>query len=115
MRIYLETTMFNFPFVPDLPDYRHLKADTQKVFGLIRERKHEPYTSLLALQELRNTITGERRENMLYLIKEYHISVLALNDDVRRLAGLYVKEGAVPPWLSRRCTTPCLDYPQCAG
>ena len=54
MRVYFETTMFNFPFVPDKPGYAQLKTDTQKVFGLIRAGKLEPYTSLIALQELRD-------------------------------------------------------------
>jgi hypothetical protein len=42
MKIYLETTMFNFPFVPDKPGYAHLKADTQKVFDHIRMGLFEP-------------------------------------------------------------------------
>ncbi|MDR2619088.1 MAG: hypothetical protein LBC62_09485 [Treponema sp.] len=40
-KIYLETTMFNFPFVPDKPGYAILKADTKKVFDLIRAGKVE--------------------------------------------------------------------------
>jgi hypothetical protein len=45
LKIYLETTMFNFPFVPDKPGYSELKADTKKVFEQIRAGKYEPYTS----------------------------------------------------------------------
>ena len=51
-KIYLETTIFNFPFVNDAPE---LKADTIKLFDEIRAGKYEPYTSSYALDELGKT------------------------------------------------------------
>ena len=36
-KIYPETTMFNFPFVPDKPSYAELKADTGKKMSLDKE------------------------------------------------------------------------------
>ena len=97
MRVYLETTMFNFPFVPDKPGYTELKAQTLRVFELIKTGKFKPYTSLIALQELHDTDVKERRENMLRLIQEHDIAILSPDETSYRLAGLYVDEGAVPP------------------
>jgi hypothetical protein len=97
LKIYLETTMFNFPFVPDKPGYSELKAETKKVFEQIRTGKYEPYTSIYALEELNDTGQIERRENMLRLINEYSIIVLPADDRVEQLAALYIAEGAVPP------------------
>ncbi|MDR1470213.1 MAG: hypothetical protein LBT00_13090 [Spirochaetaceae bacterium] len=96
-KIYLETTMFNFPFVPDKPGYTELKADTGKVFALIKEGKYEPYTSLYALEELKDTEQMERRENMLNLVDEYGITILPADSRAEQLAALYIAEGAVPP------------------
>jgi hypothetical protein len=96
-KIYLETTMFNFPFVPDKPGYTELKTQTLEIFRLVKTGKLIPYTSLIALQELRDTDSPERQENMLAIVREYHISILSLDDSARRLAELYVNEGAVPP------------------
>jgi hypothetical protein len=96
-KICLETTMFNFPFVPDKPGYAGLKADTKKVFSLIKEGRYEPYTSVYALEELKDREQTERRENMLNLIDEYEITVLPADDRVEQLAALYIAEGAVPP------------------
>ena len=93
VRIYLETTMFNFPFVPDKPGYAELKAQTLKVFELIKVGRFTPYTSLIVLQELRDTAERKRRENMLALIREYNIAILTPDDSALRLAGLYVSEG----------------------
>jgi hypothetical protein len=96
-KIYLETTMFNFPFVPDKPGYAELKADTKNVFSLIKESRYEPYTSVYALEELKDTEQAERRKNMLNLIDEYEITVLPADDRAEQLAALYIAEGAVPP------------------
>jgi hypothetical protein len=96
-KIYLETTVFNFPFVPDLPGYRELKADTLKVLDLIRAGKYKPYTSVYASGELAGTGKQERREKMMDLIEEYGIEVLPASPEAERLADLYVAEGAVPP------------------
>jgi hypothetical protein len=56
--------MFNFPFVPDKPGYSKLKAQTLKIFELIKAGKFLPYTSLIALQELQDTEALEKYENL---------------------------------------------------
>jgi hypothetical protein len=38
-KAYLETTMFNFLFVPDKPGYSELKAQVDAVFTLIKAGK----------------------------------------------------------------------------
>ena len=88
--------MFNFPFVPDKPGYIDLKADTKKVFDFIRTGRFEPYTSLYALEELKDTEQAERRENMLRFINDYKVTVLPANAEVEKLSALYIAEGAVP-------------------
>jgi hypothetical protein len=57
-RVYLETTMFNFLFVPDKPGYAELKAQVKGVFALIKAGKLDPYTSIYAINELDNTVTA---------------------------------------------------------
>jgi hypothetical protein len=48
-KIYLETTMFNFPFADDAPQYR---ADTLRLFEEIRAGRFQPYTSEYVIREL---------------------------------------------------------------
>jgi hypothetical protein len=48
-KIYLETTMFIFPFVPDKPGYIELKTQTLEVFRLVKTGQFIPCTSLIAL------------------------------------------------------------------
>jgi hypothetical protein len=51
LKIYLETTVFNFRFADDSPDK---KQDTIKLFDEISQGKYIPYTSDYVLQELLN-------------------------------------------------------------
>jgi hypothetical protein len=67
--VYLETTMFNFPFADDSPQY---KADTLQLFAEIKAGKFKA------------------------LITENGVTVLPKNDESIRLASLYVAEGIMP-------------------
>ena len=91
-KIYLETTIFNFPFVDDAPD---LRAYTLRLFEEIRAGKFKPYTSGYVVDELEKTQNIEKREKMKALIKEYGVETLPANKKAEWLAGVYVKEGII--------------------
>ena len=93
LSIYLETTIFNFPFVDDAPQYR---ADTLQLFAEIKAGKFRPFTSEYVTQELNNTNDSERLVKMTSLIPDYNIAVLSSSSEVKRLADLYVVEGVIP-------------------
>ncbi len=91
--IYLETTMFNFPFADDAPQYR---ADTLRLFEEIRAGKFKAFTSEYVLDELDADRNTERREQMKALIAEYNIEVIPDNEEAIRLARLYVSCRVIP-------------------
>jgi predicted nucleic acid-binding protein len=90
--IYLETTIFNFPFADDAPQY---KVDTLRLFAEIKAGKFKPFTSEYVKQEL-EAATDLRREDRLRLIEEYEIEVISASDEVGRLADVYVEAGIIP-------------------
>jgi hypothetical protein len=91
MKLYLETTMFNYFF--DVERAGHL--DTVRLFDKIRTGEHEAFTSIYAVGELEDT--GEpKRSKMLALIDEYGIKVLPTTEESDRLADLYVSESVIP-------------------
>jgi rRNA-processing protein FCF1 len=92
-KIYLETTIFNFPYADDAPQY---KADTLDLFAEIKAGKFEPYTSEYVIRELQNTKEMEKREKMLSLIGEYNIQYLEANPEIDRLSQVYISEGVIP-------------------
>ena len=90
--IYLETTIFNFPFANDAPQYQ---ADTLKLFEEIKNGKFKPFTSVYVKQELEAAPESMRKER-LQLIQEYKVEVLQANKEAERLAKLYIKEKIIP-------------------
>ncbi|MCL1931617.1 MAG: hypothetical protein FWF55_07360 [Treponema sp.] len=91
--IYLETTIFNFPFADDAPQY---KADVLKLFAEIKAGKFRPFTSEYVLDELDDTKDAEKLKKMKTLIVDNAIEVLPGNDQTMRLADLYIAAGVIP-------------------
>jgi predicted nucleic acid-binding protein len=91
--IYLETTIFNFPFTDDAPQYR---ADTLRLFEEIQTEKFKPFTSEYVIRELKDTQDVEKKEKMNVLISNYEVAVIPASDEVKRLANVYVSAGVIP-------------------
>ena len=91
--IYLETTIFNFPFADDAPQYQ---ADTLRLFAEIRAGKFKPFTSKYVTRELENTKDAEKRKKMEALIVDYGITVIPASTEVESLADVYVAAGIIP-------------------
>jgi hypothetical protein len=53
-KTYLETTMFSFYYAKNKPEYQVLQDQVRQIFNLIRAGKYEPYTSILATDEIDN-------------------------------------------------------------
>ena len=90
--IYLETTIFNFPFADDAPQY---KADTLQLFAEIKAGKFRPFTSEYVTQEL-EAATDTRREDRLSLIQDYGVEVIPVSDETKNLAAAYIEAGIIP-------------------
>jgi len=91
--IYLETTIFNFPFANDAPQYQ---ADTKRLFAEIKTGKFKPYTSEYVPRELEITKDAEKLKKMKALISDYGITVIPANPEIERLADVYVSTGIIP-------------------
>ena len=91
--IYLETTIFNFPFVDDSPQYR---ADTLRLFKEIKAGKFKAFTSEYVTQELGATKDTDKLTKMMALISDYNITVLPSSKEAEKLADLYVDAGVIP-------------------
>jgi predicted nucleic acid-binding protein len=91
--IYLETTIFNFPFTGDAPQYR---ADTLQLFKEIKAGKYRPFTSEYVLDELEDTKDAEKLKEMKALITDNKIVVLPGNEETMKLADLYIAAGVIP-------------------
>jgi predicted nucleic acid-binding protein len=92
LKIYLETTVFNFRFADDSPDK---KQDTIKLFDEISQGKYIPYTSDYVLQELLRA-KEPKKTQMANLIEQYKIEFLDADKNAEILADKYVSENIIP-------------------
>ena len=93
LKIYLETTLFNFYFDEDR-GFAH--NSTVALFKEIAAGKYEAFTSTYVTDELEKA-SEVKRAKMLGLITEYEITVFAPHDEAVKLADIYVKENIIPP------------------
>ena len=91
MKLYLETTVFNYYFDAE----RDGHDDTVRLFEEIRAGKHEAFTSGYTYDEL-NAASEPKRAKMLALLEDFDIALLAITAESNRLANLYVSENIVP-------------------
>jgi rRNA-processing protein FCF1 len=92
LKIYLETTIFNFVFADDAPEKRR---DTMKLFEEIKQEKYIPYTSEYVLQELEKAEEPKKKQ-MINLIEQYKMKFLEANENAVFLANKYVDENIIP-------------------
>jgi len=90
LRVYLETTVFNFFFDTHLEGH----AETVRIFEAIGRSEYEGYTSRYVTFELENA-PEPKRSNMMTLVNKYGITVLDFDDEADRLAKIYVQNGVM--------------------
>ena len=91
LKLYLETTMFNYYFDED----RDGHTDVVRLFEEIRAGKHEAYTSQYTTNELAEA-PEPKRSKMFALLDEFGVETLAMADESDKLADEYVLEGIIP-------------------
>jgi hypothetical protein len=91
MRLYLESTIFNYYFDKE----REGHVDTVRLFEEIRVGKHEAFTSDYTILELEDA-PEPKRSMMLDLIDEFNIAELGITDEINRIADLYITRKIIP-------------------
>lgn len=91
LRLYLETTVFNYYF----DDGREGHEDVVKLFEAIRAGKYEGYSSRYVTDELMKA-PEPKRSDMLGLIDRYGIIVLGYAPEALRVARGYIEAEIIP-------------------
>lgn len=94
LRIYLDTSVINFLFADDAPDFRQV---TEEFFALYAGQ-YELFVSQIVTLEIDRTPDAALRERLLNVIRRYAIAILPddQGEQIRKLAVAYVKNGVVP-------------------
>ena len=92
LRLYLDTTIWNFPFAQDAPQYR---TATLEFFQRVRSGGFEVFYSESVIEEVEATRTV-KREWMLKLLQEIAPQKLEPRDEINSLAEEYIKRKVLP-------------------
>jgi hypothetical protein len=94
LRIYLDTSVINFLFADDAPDFRRVTED----FFDRHAAQYELYGSDVLVRELNADLDVQRRERHLRTLADHRVAILPANrdDEVARLADAYMRHGVVP-------------------
>jgi predicted nucleic acid-binding protein len=100
LKVYLDTSIINFLYVEDSPDYR--KATEVFFEDVIAKNKIEPYISNIVIDEINKTEEEKQRNKLLETFEKYtNIKTLIAEnetiDDIAFLGENYIKNGIIPP------------------
>ncbi len=94
LRIYLDTSVVNFLFATDAPDFMRV---TEEFFGgLVATGRCEAFVSDVVLAEMGRTPDPVKRGRLLGVVRDLGLPILELTAEASRLASVYVREGVIP-------------------
>jgi hypothetical protein len=94
LKIYLDTSVINFLFAEDAPDFKRITIEFFDQF--VRRKIYQVFISEVVIRELEQTSDMEQRDRLLNVIAEYDLRVLPLTGEANTLAHLYLAEHILP-------------------
>ena len=94
LKIYLDTSVINFLFADDTPDFKKITEDFFKeYFG-----RYDIFVSDIVLLEINKTVDQEQKSRLLSVIDDYPFKILEIanHEAIGYLSELYIKEGVIP-------------------
>jgi hypothetical protein len=94
LKIYLDTSVINFLFADDTPDFKKITEDFFKeYFG-----RYDIFVSDIVLLEINKTVDQQQKSRLLSVIDDYPFKILEIanNEAIGYLSELYIKEGVIP-------------------
>jgi len=93
LKVYLETSVWNFYFADDAPERRDI---TREFYRSLKEEKFDIYISEVVIQEIERTPDPDRKEKLSLLIVEHNPLLLESDDSSEYLAERYMKASIFP-------------------
>ena len=94
LRIYLDTSVINFVFAEDAPDFMHATIEFFEDHSVF----YDLYASNIVLLEIERTSDPEHRQRLHMVLAEHDVSILPDDhaDEVHDLAERYIEKGIIP-------------------
>jgi predicted nucleic acid-binding protein len=92
LKLYLETSVWNFFFADDAPEKRDI---TKSFFQPINKNLYEIFISEIVIKEI-NDASEPKKSTLFGLINKHAPMELEVTEEASELAEIYIKRGVVP-------------------
>jgi predicted nucleic acid-binding protein len=92
LRIYLDTSIVNFLFAEDAPDFRRITED----FFAKHAQKYDLFASEVVILEIERDPDPPHRQKLLDALRRHPITMLLADPEIERMADLYLARGIIP-------------------
>ena len=94
LRIYLDTSVINFVFADDAPDFMRATIDFFENYANF----YELYISDVVVLEIDRDPDIEHRKELIAVLTKHRINMLSHDnvDEIRQLANRYIEKGVLP-------------------
>ncbi len=96
LKIYLDTSVINFLFADDAPEFKKVTIDFFEHF--IKTGYYDSYISPFVIEEINATRNEIKREILLSVIRDYPINILSNLpiDEIQAVSELYIAHKLIP-------------------
>jgi rRNA-processing protein FCF1 len=95
LALYLDTSIISFAVSEDISN--NDRDITLRLIQQINDGEYEAFISDVVIRELGNTRDSAKRNKLLKLVEDVEFSdVLAVDEEIDRLADKYIEEGIIP-------------------
>ncbi|MCH8069579.1 MAG: type II toxin-antitoxin system VapC family toxin [Candidatus Marinimicrobia bacterium] len=95
LKIYLDTSVINFLFAIDTPDFQKVTIDFFENY--VSLERYIVYISDVVIREIEKTTDEPQKKKLLDIIRQYKLRILTLTEEADLLARIYIKEKIIPP------------------
>ena len=94
LKIYLDTSVINFLFADDAPEFKQITIDFFDKYI----NDYEIFISDIVIFEINKTKDKKKKKQLLNVIEKYPIKLINIDDDnaIEKLADLYIIERIIP-------------------
>ena len=96
LRVYLDTSVINFLFADDAPEFKKITVAFFEQF--VKPETYLVYVSDVVIKEIQKTSDERHRNELLRVISDYNLRIVTLNEEADQLAQTYIQRRIIPAY-----------------
>ena len=94
LRLYLDTSVPNFLFAEDAPDFKNITIDFFENY--VAKGRYDVYISDVVIREIEKATDVSKRNMLLDIVRKYSLRILLLTPEAIELSERYLTDKVIP-------------------